>query len=137
MKEITLEAVIENIPGLTAKVDEALEALDASPKAQMQIDVAIDEIFGNIARYAYAPGAGKATVRLEYDAATGTAVLTFIDRGVPFNPTERSSPDTTLPAEERQIGGLGIFLVRKTMDAMEYRREDGQNILTLRKRIRA
>ena len=135
MTEIRLAAVIESIPGATAFIEEQLEALGCSMRAQMQIDVAIDELFCNIASYAYGDGTGEATVRFDYDAPTRTAAITFVDRGVPFNPLEQAEPDVTLAARDRKIGGLGIHLVRKTMDRMEYRREDGQNILTIYKRI--
>ena len=135
MKEIRLEAVIDNLPKATAFVDEALEALDCPMKAAMQIDVAIDELFGNIARYAYAPGTGEATVRFEFDEAARTAILTFIDAGMPFNPLEKEDPDATLPAGQREIGGLGIFLVKKMMDDMRYERRDGRNLLTVTKKI--
>ena len=135
MKELTLEAVLENIPRVTAFIDEQLEALGCSMKAQMQIDVAIDELFGNIARYAYGKRIGKATVRFGFDKAERMAFVTFVDRGTPFNPLRQTDPDVTLSAVERQVGGLGIFLVKKTMDALEYRYEDGHNILTIRKRV--
>ena len=135
MTEIRLAAVIESIPGATAFIEEQLEALGCSMRAQMQIDVAIYELFCNIASYAYGDGTGEATVRFDYDAPTRTAAITFVDRGVPFNPLEQAEPDVTLAARDRKIGGLGIHLVRKTMDRMEYRREDGQNILTIYKRI--
>ena len=104
-------------------------------KAQMQIDIAIDEIMANISLYAYAPDTGPVEVRFSYDAESRTAAITFVDRGTPFDPLQRAEPDTSLSAEERQIGGLGIFLVRKTMDGMKYRRESGQNILTILKKI--
>ena len=135
MKEITLDAKIENIAAATDFVVEQLEALDCSIKAQTQIDLAIDKLFTNIVSYAYAPGEGKATVRFEFDEATRMASITFIDCGVPYDPLAKPDPDVTLSAEERPIGGLGIFLVKKTMDAMEYRREDDRNMLTIRKKI--
>ena len=133
MKELTLKAKKENIPQVTAFIDEQLEALGCPLKAQMQIDVAIDELFGNIANYAYAPETGDATVRFVFDEAGRAASVTFIDSGVPFNPLENADPDVRLSAEERKIGGLGIFLVKRTMDKVEYRYENGFNILTIRK----
>ncbi|MBQ6173511.1 MAG: ATP-binding protein [Clostridia bacterium] len=136
MKELTLEARLDNIPRATAWIDEALEALDCPMKAQMQIDVALDEIFSNIARYAYAPGTGDATMRFDFDEGSGLAEVTFIDAGTPYNPLENDDPDVSLPAEERRIGGLGIFLVKKTMDELRYRHENGKNILSLFKKIR-
>ena len=135
MKELTLDANLENIAGVTAFIDERLEALDCSMKAQMQIDIAIDELFGNIARYAYGEGRGDATVRFEFDEATRTASITLVDSGMPFDPLEKADPDVTLSAQEREIGGLGIFMVKKTMDKMEYSYENGFNILTIHKRI--
>ena len=135
MKELTLAASLENIAGVTAFIDEQLEALDCSMKTQMQIDIAIDELFGNIARYAYPDGMGDATVRFDFDEVTRMASIAFIDGGVPFNPMEKTDPDVTLAAEEREVGGLGIFMVKKTMDKLAYRYEDGKNILTLYKYI--
>ena len=135
VKELTLEARLENIAVVTAFIDEQLEALDCSMKALTQIDIAIDELFGNIAHYAYPGGTGDATVRFDFDAATRTASIAFIDRGVPFDPLKKPDPDVTLSAEARAIGGLGIFMVKKSMDKLEYRYENGFNILMLHKRI--
>ena len=135
MQSITLEATVENIAQVTAFVEEQLEAMACPLRAQMQIDVAIDEIFCNIARYAYAPGTGEATVCVE-SVEDGKAVeITFIDSGVPYDPLNAPEPDVTLSAEERSVGGLGIFLVKKTMDGMDYAYENGRNILRLRKRL--
>ena len=134
-KEVTLEASLENISRVMTFIDEQLEAAGCGMKAQMQIDVAIDELFGNIAHYAYAPGSGKATVRFAYDEADRRVSITFIDSGIPYNPLQKADPDITLSAEERPVGGLGIFLVKKTMDDMVYRRENNCNILTIHKHI--
>lgn len=135
MNELTLEAAVENIPKVTAFVDEQLEALDCPMKAQMQIDVAIDELFSNIANYAYGLEKGNATVRVEIVEEPLSVCITFIDNGVAYDPLSKEDPDVTLSAEERGIGGLGIYLVKKTMDAIEYRYENGQNILTIKKNI--
>ena len=135
MKEITLKATIENVRQITEWIDSELEKLDCSMKAQMQIDVAIDELVSNIAHYAYSPGTGSVTVQFDFDPETRTVVLTFIDSGVPYDPLQNADPDVTLPVEKRRIGGLGIFLVRKTMDHMSYRRDGGRNILEIRKKI--
>ena len=135
VEELTLEARTENISQVTAFIDERLEARDCSIKAQMQIDVALDELFANIASYAYAPGTGDATIRFSFDEETRTVTIAFLDRGIPFDPLKSADPDVTLSVEEREVGGLGIFLVKKTMDAMEYRYEDGYNIVTIRKVI--
>ena len=135
MKELTVEAAVENIEVVTDFVNEELEKLDCPVKARRQIDVAIDELFGNIARYAYSPDVGKATVRFSVEEDPLEVTITFIDNGIPFNPLEKSNPDTHLSAEERPIGGLGIFLVKKSMDMVEYEYKNGQNILKIKKNI--
>jgi len=135
MKELTIAATVENIGTVTAFVDEQLEALDCPMKAQMQIDIAIDELFGNIAHYAYTPEVGNATVRVEVEEEPMAVVITFLDQGVPYDPLTAEDPDTTLSADERKIGGLGIFMVKKSMDEIDYKYQDGQNILTIKKRL--
>ena len=135
MKELTVQAVIENIPEVTAFVDGQLEALDCPMRAQMQIDVAIDELFGNIAHYAYAPEGGPAIIRTEVKQDPLAIELTFIDHGVPYDPLAKADPDITLSAEERAIGGLGIFMVKKSMDDMFYEYKDSQNVLTIVKKL--
>lgn len=135
MRELNLEATIENIPTVTAWVDEQLEQLDCPMKAQMQIDIAIDELFSNIARYAYNPETGPATVRIEVIDAPMAVLITFIDKGIPYDPLAKEDPNTKLPIEEREEGGLGIFMVKKTMDEVTYEYKDGQNILTIKKNI--
>lgn len=135
MKELTIAATVENIDVVTEFVDEQLEALDCPMKAQMQINIAIDELFGNIAHYAYNPDVGEATVRVEVTEEPLSVIITFIDGGVPYDPLAAADPDTTLSAEERAIGGLGIFMVKKSMDEIAYRYEGGKNILSIRKRL--
>jgi anti-sigma regulatory factor (Ser/Thr protein kinase) len=135
VKEWTFEATIDRITWLTDQVNEALESLNCPMKAQMQIDVAIDELLANIASYAYAPNKGDVTVRFDFDEESRMASISFIDTGIPYDPLRKPDPDVTLQAQEREVGGLGIFLVKKTMDDMLYARKDGRNILTIRKRI--
>ena len=135
MKELTIDATTENIAAVTDFVNEQLEAHGCSTKVQTQIDIAIDELFGNIAHYAYTPGVGPATVRVELVEEPLSVVITFIDNGVPYDPLEKEDPDTTLPADERQIGGLGIYVVKKSMDAVEYGYKGGQNILKITKKL--
>ena len=133
MKELTIAATVENIGTVTDFVNEHLESYDCPMKAQMQIDIAIDELFGNIAHYAYNPETGDATVRVEVVEDPLSVIITFIDNGVPYDPLAQSDPDTTLSAEEREIGGLGIYMVKKTMDEIIYEYKDGQNILKIKK----
>ena len=135
MKEITLKAVVENIAAVTEHIDAELMAIDCPMKLQMQIDVAIDEIFSNIAHYAYGEDGGDVTVRFEYDPQTDVATIIFMDRGIPFNSLDRGDPDVTLPAEKRAIGGLGVFLVKKLMDEVTYEHRDGMNIMRMTKKI--
>ena len=135
MKELILAATVENIEAVIAFIDEQLEAIDCPMKAQMQIDIAIDEIFSNIAHYAYTPAVGQATIRLEAQDDPRAVTVTFIDRGIPYDPLAKEDPDITLSAEERQIGGLGIYMVKKSMDEITYEYKDGQNILSIKKCI--
>ena len=135
MKELTIAATVENIEIVTDFVNEQLEALNCPMKAQMQIDIAIDELFGNIAHYAYHPEVGSATVRVETEQDPRIVVITFIDGGIPYDPLTNKDPDTGLSAQEREIGGLGIFMVKKSMDSVSYEYKNGQNILTIRKNI--
>ena len=135
MPQITFKAAVESIPAVTEFVDGILEENNCSMKAQMQLRIAIDELFSNIAHYAYPEGEGEATVAADFDEPQRMLALTFIDSGIPYNPLEKEDPDITLSAEERQIGGLGIMMVRKTMDDMTYAYRDGQNVLTIYKKI--
>ena len=135
MKEMTVDAAVENIPAVTAFVEEQLEQYNCPMKAQMQIDIAIDELFSNIAQYAYTPNTGKATVRVEVTENPMTVIITFIDNGIPYDPLAKADPDITLSADDREIGGLGVFMVKKSMDDISYEYKDGQNILKIKKNI--
>ena len=135
LNELELEAETENLEEVQAFVDERLEASCCPPKAQMQIAVAVEEIFVNIASYAYAPDKGKATVRVEVSEDPVTVTITFVDHGIPYDPLAREDPNIGLPAEERDVGGLGIFMTKKIMDDVSYAYKDGQNILTLKKNL--
>ncbi len=134
-KQMTVEATVENIELITNFINTELEALDCPMKAQMQIDVAVDELFGNIANYAYNPETGPATVMIDVEEDPLAVIITFMDHGKPYDPLSRDDPDITLSAEEREIGGLGVFLVKKTMDAVTYEYKDGKNILKIKKNI--
>ncbi|MCI8771606.1 MAG: ATP-binding protein [Lachnospiraceae bacterium] len=135
MKELTVDATVENIPVATDFVNEQLEAFHCPMKAQMQIAIAIDELFGNIAHYAYNPEVGAVTVRVEVTKEPLAVVITFIDQGKPYDPLARENPDVTLSVEDRDIGGLGIYMVKKSMDDISYEYRGGQNILTIKKNM--
>ena len=134
-KELKLEAADENLARVLAFVDGELEALECPQQTQMKIDVAVEEIFVNIAHYAYKPETGLALIRIETQSDPKRVKITFRDWGVPYDPLAKPDPDVTLSAEERQIGGLGIYMVKKSMDDMKYEYVDGQNVLTLVKNL--
>ena len=135
MKELDIIAVLENLDTVLQFVDTHLEQADCSPKIQMQIDLAVEEIFVNIANYAYHPETGPATVRVEVRPDGSAVTITFIDHGVPFDPLAKEDPDVTLPSEQRKVGGLGVFLVKQNMDDIQYEYLNGSNILTLKKEL--
>ena len=135
MPKITLPATLENIETATDFINAILENADCSMKAQMQLDIALDELMSNVARYAYAPETGSITVSMEILEEPRRAVLTLTDEGVPYDPVKKEDPDISLSAEERSIGGLGIFIVKKSMDEMTYEYNDGKNIVTIIKNI--
>ena len=135
MKELLIDAKSENLEAVLAFVDELLEEAGCPMKMQMQIDVAVEEIFINIASYAYAPGVGSALIRAEITERPHAAVITFIDSGIPYDPLAKDDPDVTLSSEERQIGGLGIYMVKKTMDDVAYAYRDSRNILQITKKL--
>ena len=131
--EIEVEAAVVNLPKVLGFIDSHLEAAGCPLKAMMQIDVAAEEIFVNIANYAYKPGKGLAWVRVEVGGDPLAVTITFIDNGMQYDPLAKEDPDITLSAEERKIGGLGVFLVKNTMDDVNYEYNNGQNILTVKK----
>ena len=144
MKKMECEALISNLNQVISFVEEELESLGCSMKQQMQITLAVEEIYVNIAHYAYGktdeagqiiPDSGSGRMSLSLGADNGLVTLVFQDGGVPYNPLERKDPDISLSAEDREIGGLGIFMAKKSMDNMKYEYRDGKNILTLEKRI--
>ena len=136
MREITVDADIEQIKPVTDFVNLQLEELSCSQRIRIQIDVAIDEILSNIACYAYTKMNGTATVRVDVEEDPLCVVITFSDHGEPYDPLSKAMPDTIgLPAKKRPIGGLGLFMVKKTMDDIDYTYKDGKNILTIRKKI--
>ena len=133
--ELETEALNDNLPQVIAFIEQHLDELGCSPKIKMQVSVAAEEIFVNIANYAYAPQVGKATVRVEVSEDPLTVTITFIDNGKPFDPTKKTDPNVALSAEERDIGGLGIFMTKKMMDDLSYEYRDGKNILRIKKNI--
>ena len=135
MAEKTFDAVVDQLDEVLAFVTDQLDQLDCPPKHRIQIEVAVEELFVNIASYAYRPGTGTADVTVEAFDNPKAVEITFRDSGVPYDPLAKQDPDISLSADDRQIGGLGIFMVKKTMDDMRYEYKDNQNVLTIRKVI--
>lgn len=134
-EEIVLAADICNLSALNEWIDALVAEADISPRVQMKISLAVEEIFANIASYAYAPQKGEVTIVGTVTDVPAELELVFMDEGKPFDPLARDDPPTDAAMEERGIGGLGIFLVKESMDKVTYRYEQGKNILTICKRI--
>ena len=134
LKELNITAVPENLEQVTAFVEAQLEQWDCPPKVLMQLTLAVEEVFINISSYAYDPEIGPATIRVEVDQEPMEVSITFMDKGKPYDPLQKKDPDLSLSAEDRQVGGLGIFLVKKTVDDIHYEYADGKNILRIVKR---
>ncbi|MBQ1547194.1 MAG: ATP-binding protein [Lachnospiraceae bacterium] len=135
MKELIIEAKDENLDEVLAFVNEQLEECGCDMSTQIQVDIAVEEVFVNISHYAYNPEVGPATIRAEVHDDPLAVSLTFLDNGVPYDPLAKEDPDITLSADEREIGGLGIFMVKKSMDDVAYEYKNGQNILTIKKNL--
>ena len=133
MHELITDAKIENLDEVLNFLGQYLEKWECPMKTHTQINIAAEEIFVNIAHYAYNPQTGKATITIERKG--NDAEITFIDSGTPYNPLAKPDPDVTLSAEERGIGGLGIYIVKKSMDNVSYEYKDGCNILKFTKKI--
>ena len=134
--KITVEALVDNLGTVLEFVDGQLEEHGCPMRAQYEIDVAVEELFVNVASYAYETGVGSVTIEMTVEENPKTAVIQFTDRGIPYNPAAKEDPDVTLPADQREIGGLGIYMVKKSMDRLDYEYKDGQNIVTIRKTIK-
>ena len=132
-KEYSCAAVTDNLDEVMSFIETGLDECGCSFKTKMQIDVAVDEIFANVASYAYEGGAGEVTVRFEMIESPSGVKITFIDSGMAFDPLAKEDPELGGTAEERKIGGLGIFMVKKTMDDVSYERRDGRNIFSMTK----
>lgn len=132
MKELTIEAIDENLDAVLEFVGGELDAADCPIKIKRQIFIAVEEIFINIANYAYSPEVGSAVIRV---CAGSEAVIEFEDTGKPYNPLEKNDPNIDADAEERELGGCGIFMVKNLMDVVEYRHVENKNILLIKKMI--
>ena len=129
------KAKIESLSDVLGFVDDMLEKYQCPMKIQTALCVAIEEVFVNVARYAYNGGEGDVGFGIGFDKEERRITFRMSDRGMPFDPLKKPDPDITLSADEREIGGLGIFITKKTMDSVEYAYENGENILTMTKKI--
>ena len=135
MTNKTFPAKIDALADVLGFVEQTLEGLECPMKMQIALCVAIEEAFVNIAHYAYVDGEGDMCLDIGYEEESRTVTFRMTDKGVPFDPLKKPDPDVTLAADKREIGGLGIFIVKKTMDTVMYTYENGENILTMIKKI--
>ena len=135
MKELNIEARIENLDEVLAFVDEQLDLYNCPIKQKMHLDIAVEELYVNIVQYAYDPEIGWVKLGIEVSDDPLAVTITFIDNGKPYDPLAKRDPDITLGSDERQIGGLGIYLVKQNMEDVHYEYKNGKNILTIRKTI--
>ena len=137
-KLITLEAKVEKLAEITGIMDEMLEEADCDMKTQLTLDMALEEMFVNVAHYAYLESElpeEEQTMDVEFEVENGKITITITDSGKPFDPLKKPDPDITLSAEERQIGGLGIYMVKQSMDNVAYEYKDGKNIFMMDKAL--
>ena len=135
IKKMVVEAKVENLASVNEFVEEILQPLNCSMKIQMQLELAVEEIFVNIANYAYGENTGKAFITGRILENPLRLELVFMDEGTPYNPLERKDPDLEQKMEDRAIGGLGIYLVKKNVEEIAYSYQEGKNVLTLCKHI--
>jgi anti-sigma regulatory factor (Ser/Thr protein kinase) len=133
VKEIIVPADCEQLDKVTSFVDNELDTCGCGFDIRAQMSVVIEEIFVNIAKYAYCPEIGSARIRCSIIDEPLQVVIQFLDEGKPFNLLEKETPDTALDAEEREIGGLGILIIKEQTNHVEYEYKDGKNILTVKK----
>ena len=127
-------AKTEQLESVIEWLTEQLESSQCSMKYSTQIQIAVEEIFVNVANYAYPDAEGDVTISMDFNQAQSVVSIKVSDHGIPYNPLEHGEPDITLPPEQRNIGGLGIHMVRKTMDDVQYCRSENQNNLTIFKK---
>ena len=131
----TFPARTEALTDVLGYTDQMLDQFGCPMKVQMAVCVAIEEVFVNVAHYAYGDGQGDVCLGIGFDEENRAITFRMTDKGIPFDPLQKPDPDITLSAEDREIGGLGIFIAKKTMDSISYSYENGENILTMIKKI--
>ena len=134
-RELVVESLIDSLETVDSLVDEMYSSMGASRSARKQLRVAAEEIFVNIVNYAYGEGHGKVVISVRKLADPPRLELVFMDEGVPFNPLLRDAPDFSVDPDEREVGGLGIYMVKQAVDDIGYEYRDGKNILTICKNV--
>ena len=134
-EKITVPAELKQAVPVAAMVDRIMTQLNCSGRTKLKIAVVVDEIFSNIVHYAYKNREGTITVEAEAEEDPPCLVITFIDQGMPFDPLAVRDPEMTGTAKKRAVGGLGLYIVKKTMDGVSYENKNGSNILTIRKYV--
>ena len=133
MVKKSFKAKKESLPEAMAFLEEQLDKLNVDAKKKMQVSIAVEELFVNIANYSYAAEDGEVEIQIDKDAVL---IISLIDSGQPFNPLERKDPDVNAPLEERDIGGLGIYMAKQNADKIEYEYKDGKNIVRIFKKLK-
>ncbi len=135
MNRYRFPARLEELDRVLQYIEEELDSAGCPNKIKLQISIAVEELFVNIAHYAYPTKEGEAEITFHYQDQPKTVTISFIDSGIPYNPLKKENPDITLSAEGRKIGGLGIYMVKESMDQVTYEYKEGKNHLTIMKRL--
>jgi anti-sigma regulatory factor (Ser/Thr protein kinase) len=133
MNKIVLPAEIDKLDDVIAFIDTSLEGHEYSDKTLMEIEIAVEEIFVNIASYAYPPGTGVVSVETDISGKPEKLIARFVDNGIKYDPLEKEDPDVGLSVEDTSIGGLGIFITKESMDDVVYEYKENKNILIITK----
>ncbi len=134
-KQLKIEAQIENWDQVRTFIENMMEEHSATEQDIFQMDIAVEELFVNVANYAYAPEHGMVEIEVSISENPKKMQVTLIDQGIPYNPLEREDPDITLGLDEREIGGLGIYMVKQSMDEVRYEYKDNSNVMTIVKNL--
>ncbi|HAO30755.1 MAG TPA: ATP-binding protein [Treponema sp.] len=135
MQQLTLTATDENLSAVNDFIHEAAAPFNPPEATMLKVDLAVEELFVNIAHYAYAPDTGNVTIECSVSESPATISISLIDSGIPYNPLEKEDPDITQKLEDRAIGGMGIFLTKQYMDNISYNYTDGKNKITIQKKL--
>ncbi len=135
MKTVEVPAKLRELDYVRAFADEILTGTTASTEDRLAIELAVEEVFVNIVKYACLPETGKITISCEHDSDDRSVVIKFLDQGHPFNPLSMKEPDVKADLSERKPGGLGIYMLKKLMDRVEYDYVGGSNRLVIWKKL--